>query len=74
MVSIIACQLLKWSIVLPPGSEGDSVDTAIERASQSGLAAVLYVLALAILYRFTSKYAAPLLFASAAVAGQFLLV
>jgi chromate transport protein ChrA len=73
VVSIIACQILKASVVAPSSRGGDSVATAIERASQSGLAAVLYILALAILYRFPGKYAAPLLFASAAVAGQFLL-
>jgi hypothetical protein len=41
---------------------------------QSASAAVLYILALAALYKFTSKYTALLLLASGAIAGQFLFV
>jgi hypothetical protein len=42
--------------------------------AQVGLAAVLYMLALAALYKFTSKYTALLLVIIGAVAGQLLFV
>lgn len=48
------------------------VDLAITKAAQSGISAVLFTLALAILYRFTNKWAVIVLVASGAVAGQFL--
>ena len=44
------------------------------RISETGSAAVLFMLALAALYSFTDKYAALLLLAYGAIAGQFLFV
>lgn len=41
---------------------------------ESALAAVLYVVALAGLYKFTNKYTPLLLIAVGAIAGQFLFV
>jgi hypothetical protein len=49
---------------------GDVIDTT----AQVGPAAVLYMLALAVLYKFTNKYTALLLVIMGAVAGQFLFV
>jgi hypothetical protein len=43
-------------------------------ATQVGPAAVLYMLALGVLYKFTNKYTPLLLVIMGAVAGQFLFV
>ncbi|KAH8674413.1 chromate transporter [Tricladium varicosporioides] len=46
----------------------------LEQAANSGLAAVLYMLALAVLYKFTNKWIPLVLLACGAIAGQFLFV
>ena len=75
VIAIIAVQFLQSSVVGSTGKTGgDPVNAAINRLSQSGPASVLYVLALAALYKFTNKYTAILLLACAAVAGQFIFV
>lgn len=70
-----AAQILKASI---EGSldklKAKPVYEVISRTAQVGPAAVLYMLALAILYKFNSKYTALLLVITGAVAGQFLFV
>jgi hypothetical protein len=48
------------------------VELAIAKAAESGIAAVLFTVALAILYKFTNKWATIVLVVSGAVAGQFL--
>jgi cell division protein FtsW (lipid II flippase) len=50
------------------------VEVAISNAAKSGTAAVLFTMALAILYRSTNKWATIVLVVSGAVAGQFLFV
>ncbi|GJN78751.1 hypothetical protein PLIIFM63780_002260 [Purpureocillium lilacinum] len=75
VIAIIAAQILKASI---EGSldkvKAKPVDEIMSKTAQVGPAAVLYMLALAVLYRFTNKYAALLLVITGAVAGQFLFV
>lgn len=44
------------------------------QAAQTGPAAVLYMLALAVLYKFTNKWTPLVLLACGAIAGQFLFV
>ncbi|KAJ9412510.1 hypothetical protein FOXG_14896 [Fusarium oxysporum f. sp. lycopersici 4287] len=75
VIAIIAAQILKASIVgslerVKDKPIGDVIDTT----AQVGPAAVLYMLALAVLYKFTNKYTALLLVIMGAVAGQFLFV
>jgi chromate transport protein ChrA len=75
VIAIIAAQILQISVEGPVRkAEEESVNAAIERLSQSGPAAVLYVLALAILYKFTNKYTSLLLLACGAIAGQFVFI
>jgi hypothetical protein len=75
VIAIIAAQILRSSIEgVVRQAEQTSVNAEIERLSQSGPAAVLYVLALATLYKFSSKYAPLLLLACGAIAGQFIFV
>ena len=75
VIAIIAVQILKSSVEGSPPHEGaDSVNVATVSLSESGPAAVLYILALATLYKFNNKYTALLLLAAGAIAGQFLFV
>lgn len=75
VIAIIAAQILKSSIEgSPVGNNTESNKVAINRISGSGLAAVLYCLALMALYKFTNKWTAVLLLASGAIAGQFIFV
>jgi hypothetical protein len=48
------------------------VELAIAKAAQSGIAAVVFTVALAVLYKFTNKWTPIVLVTSGAVAGQFL--
>ncbi|KAH7319288.1 chromate transporter [Rhexocercosporidium sp. MPI-PUGE-AT-0058] len=66
VIAIIAIQILDASVHGEP-------KTVLE-AANSGLAAVLYVLSLAILYKFTNKWTPLVLLACGAIAGQFLFV
>lgn len=75
VVAIIAAQILKASV---EGSidrlQDKPTAEAIVLMAQVGPAAVLYLLALAVLYKFTNKYTALLLVIFGAVAGQFLFI
>ena len=51
-----------------------TVDGAVVVTSHDAVAAVLYLLALSALYRFTHKYTSIVLVLSGALAGQFLFV
>lgn len=60
--------------VTPPGSPALE-SAAVLSAARSGISAVLYCVALMVLYRWGGgKYTAILLVVAAAVAGQFLFV
>ena len=73
VIAIISFQILKSSV---QGTERDfqikPVEMAISKAAQSGPAAVLYMLALAALYKFPNKWVTIILVISGAVAGQLL--
>ena len=71
----MAAQFLKASV----GSALDKMENrpigeAINVVAQVGPAAVLYMLALTALYRFSNKYTALLLVVMGAIAGQFLFI
>ncbi|EXA29636.1 hypothetical protein FOVG_18880 [Fusarium oxysporum f. sp. pisi HDV247] len=75
VIAIIAAQILKASIVGSLERVKDKpIGEVIDTTAQVGPAAVLYMLALAVLYKFTNKYTALLLVIMGAVAGQFLFV
>jgi hypothetical protein len=73
VIAVISFQILRSSI---HGTEQDlqkkPVELAISNAANAGTAAVLFTVALAVLYKFTNKWATILLVASGAVAGQCL--
>jgi hypothetical protein len=72
---MIAAQILKVSV---EGSlqkvKGKTLGDAVAATAQVGPAAVLYVLALAVLYKFNNKYTPLFLVIAGGVAGQFLFV
>ncbi|CAH0020235.1 unnamed protein product [Clonostachys rhizophaga] len=75
VIAIIAAQILKVSIEGALEKVKDKpVGEMIDTTAQVGPAAVLYMLALVVLYKFTNKYTALLLVIIGAVAGQFIFV
>jgi chromate transport protein ChrA len=74
LIAVIAVQLLQSSIQWSASSDNTDITIIIEQISQNGPAAVLYMLALATLYKSTNKYTPMILVASGAIAGQFLFV
>ncbi|KAF3009810.1 hypothetical protein E8E13_010151 [Curvularia kusanoi] len=73
VIAVISFQILKSSVRGPEENfQLQPVEVAIAKAAQSGIAAVLFTIALAVLYKFTNKWAIIVLVASGAVAGQFL--
>lgn len=72
VIAIIALQTLHSSLEV-----GSDMPAALPKNvvnAESASAAVLYVVALAVLYKFTNKYTPLLLVAVGAIAGQFLFV
>jgi hypothetical protein len=73
VIAIIALQTLHSSLEVSGSMTAAALpDNVINAGSAS--AAVLYVVALAALYKFTNKYTPLLLVAVGAIAGQFLFV
>jgi len=66
VIAVIAAQILGASVHGEPRT--------LDQAANSGLAAILYMLALIVLYRFTNKWTPLVLLACGAIAGQFLFV
>ena len=78
VIAVVAIDILKSSV---QGSsyiaEGKALvidEALIRKLAQSGVAAVLYVGALGVLYKFTNKWTVFVVLAAAAIAGQFLFV
>jgi chromate transport protein ChrA len=75
IIAIMAAEVLKASVEGALDKiENRPIEEAMSAVAQVGPAAVLYMLALTALYRFRSKYAALLLVAIGAIAGQFLFI
>ncbi|KXJ96205.1 chromate transporter [Microdochium bolleyi] len=75
VIAIIAVQILKASVEGPLDRiRNQPLIDAVIATSQVGPSAILYMLALAALYKFTNKFTPILLVAIGAVSGQFLFV
>ncbi|KAK6508106.1 hypothetical protein TWF506_010211 [Arthrobotrys conoides] len=75
VIAIIAIQILKAATEGDIYDEhGGLIDNAVAKVSQTGSAAVLYMVALGILYKFNHKYTVLVLVAGGAIAGQLLFV
>ena len=74
VIAIVAVQILGESVGSTGRTKPTTVDGAVVVTSHDAVAAVLYLLALSALYRFTHKYTSIVLVLSGALAGQFLFV
>jgi hypothetical protein len=73
VISVTALQILRSSIEgMSEDFDLQPVSHAVAKAAESGLAAVLFTVALAILYKYNSKWVTIVIIICAAVAGQFL--
>lgn len=72
MIAIIALQTLHSSLEVSGSMIAALPQNVINAESAS--ASVLYVVALAVLYKFTNKYTPLLLVAVSAIAGQYLFI
>lgn len=74
VIAIIAVQTLHSSTEISNWKATANLNTTNSRAAESSAAAVLYIVALAALYKFNNKYTPLLLVAIGAIAGQFLFI
>ena len=72
VVAIVAADLLEASVNFPGFITNPSVEERLKTISNNSVAAVLYMLTLSALYKFTSKYTAIVLVVVGALAGQHL--
>lgn len=72
VVAIVAVDILKASVNFSGFIINPSVDQRLDNASENALAAVLYMLGLAVLYKFTNKYTIIVLVVVGAISGQYL--
>jgi len=69
---VVACQILGAAVNFQGHGGTLTTDQEYILASQNSIAAVIFVLALAVQYTFTNRYTIILLVFSGALAGQFL--
>ncbi|KAF8247395.1 chromate transporter [Wilcoxina mikolae CBS 423.85] len=74
IIAVIAAEILKAGIEGTTDWEKEEQKIQVKRAMETGSAAVIYMLALAVLYNFTHKYTAIFLVVFGAVGGQFIFV
>ena len=74
VIAIVAIQILDASVGSMGRIKAMTVDGALTIAAHDAIAAVLYLIALAVLYKFTHKYSVIVLVVCTPLAGQFLFV
>ena len=74
MVAIIAIDILRASVGFLGHSTPTTPQAVAVIAASDAVTAVLYMIALSVLYKFIHKYTAILLLLVGALAGQFLFV
>lgn len=72
VVAIVAADLLEASVNSPGFVPTPSTEERLKNLSDNSIAAVLYMLTLSALYKFTNKYTAIVLVVVGALAGQYL--
>lgn len=72
VVAIVAADLLKAGVNSPGFITNPSIEERLKNASDNSLAAVMYMLTLSSLYKFTNKYTAIVLVVVGALTGQYL--
>jgi len=74
VIAIVAVDILKASVGSLGRTQSVTPENNLTIAAQDSMAAVLYAISLAVLYKFTHKYTAIVLVICGALAGQFLFV
>jgi hypothetical protein len=74
VIAIVACQILSASVNYQGHAANLTTDQKYVLASQNSIAAVIFVVALAVQYNFNNRYTVILLVLIGALAGQFLFV
>jgi hypothetical protein len=74
VIAIVAIEILGASVGSTGRVKPTIVDDVLTVTTHDAVAAVLYLIALAALYKFAHKYTAIVLVVSGAIAGQFLFV
>lgn len=76
VIAIVAAEMLQSGVrgVIFEEDESSVSAAMVEKAAQTGPAAVLYLVALGALYKFTNKFTPLLLVVVGAIAGQFIFV
>jgi hypothetical protein len=72
VIAIVAVNILKASVGLPGSTSAHQDDVIV--AAQDSIAAILFIVSLAIIYKFTHKYTVIFLVLCGALAGQFLFI
>jgi uncharacterized membrane protein YqgA involved in biofilm formation len=72
VVAIVAADLLEASVNFPGFNDRPSMEERLDNISKNALAAVVYMVTLAALYKFTNKYTAIILVIVGALVGQYL--
>jgi len=74
VIAVIAAEILKACIEGTTAWDKEDQRLQVTRAMETGSAAVIYMITLAVLYKFTHKYTAIFLVVFGAVGGQFVFV
>jgi hypothetical protein len=74
VIAVVAFDILKESVSSSGFTAPSTVLESVIISGQNAIAAVIYVIALAILYKFTHRYTAMYLVLGGALAGQFLFI
>lgn len=74
VIAIVAIDILRAAVGDVGRAKPTTIAEGVTITSQDALAAVIYLLTLVILYKFTHKYAVICLVLCGALAGQFLFV
>ena len=74
VIAVVAIDILKDSVASKGRVVPSTVQESVVLSGQHAIAAVLYAVALAVLYKFTHRFTAMYLVMAGALAGQFLFV
>lgn len=74
VIAVVAIDILSASVGFLGHTTPTTVEAAGVIAAGDAISAVIYMIALSVLYKFTHKYTAILLLLVGALAGQFLFV
>jgi hypothetical protein len=74
VIAIVAIDILRASVGFLGRTKPDTLEASLTIATYDAVAAVLYIVTLAVLYKFTHKYTTIIIVLCGALAGQFLFV